>query len=77
MFQLCGVFAEIERSIVQELVKAGLERARANGKVLGRPRTDPTVEAKIRKLTGQGMGKGRIVRTLGVGVSVTQRVLTS
>jgi DNA invertase Pin-like site-specific DNA recombinase len=75
MFQLCGVFAELERSIIQERVKAGLERARASGKILGRPRTDPRVEAKIRKLAGQGMGKGRIARTLGVGVSVAQRVL--
>ncbi len=62
---------------LQERVKAGLERARANGKILGRPRTDPRVEARIRKLAGQGMGKGRIARSLGIGVSVTQRVLAS
>src|SRR5271165_5116671 len=77
MFQLWGVFAELERSIIQERVKAGLEQARANGKILGRPRTDPSVEAKILKLAGQGMGKGRIARTLGIGVSVAQRVLAS
>jgi len=59
MFQLCGVFAELERSIIQERVRAGLERARAKGKTLGRPKTDPKVEAKIRKLAGQGMGKGK------------------
>jgi DNA invertase Pin-like site-specific DNA recombinase len=76
MFQLCGVFAELERSIIQERVKAGLERARAKGVTLGRPRTDPKVEAKIRKLAAGGMGKGKIARTLGVGVSVAQRVLT-
>ena len=77
MFQVCGVFAELERSIIQERVRAGLERARAKGKTLGRPRTDPKVEAKIRKLAGQGMGKGKIARTLGIGVSVAQRVLAS
>ena len=77
MFQLCGVFAELEHSIIQERVRAGLERARAKGKALGRPRTDPKVEAKIRKLAAEGMGKGKIARTLGVGVSVTQRVLAS
>jgi DNA invertase Pin-like site-specific DNA recombinase len=77
MFQLCGVFAELERSIIQERVRAGLERARATGKALGRPRTDPKVEAKICKLAGQGMGKGKIARTLGIGVSVAQRVLAS
>ncbi len=77
MFQLCGVFAELERSMIQERVRAGLERARAKGKTLGRPRTDPKVEARIRKLARQGMGKGRIARTLGIGVSVAQRVLAS
>ena len=77
MFQLCGVFAELERSMIQERVRAGLERARAKGKTLGRPRTDPKVEAKIRRLARQGMGKGRIARTLGIGVSVAQRVLAS
>ena len=77
MFQLCGVFAELERSIIQERVKAGLERARAKGKILGRPRTDPRTEVKIRDLAARGMGKGKIARTLGIGVSVAQRVLAS
>lgn len=75
MFQLCGVFAELERSIIQERVKAGLERARAKGVTLGRPKTSDKVEAQIRKLAAGGMGKGKIARTLGVGVSVAQRVL--
>ena len=75
MFQLCGVFAELERSIIQERVKAGLERARAKGTTLGRPKTQPKVEAKIRELAAEGMGKVKIARTLGIGVSVTQRVL--
>lgn len=75
MFQMCGVFAELERSIIQERVKAGLERARAKGTTLGRPKTQPKVEAKIRELAAVGMGKVKIARTLGIGVSVTQRVL--
>ena len=37
MFQMCGVFAEFERGILSERVKAGLNRARAEGKKLGRP----------------------------------------
>jgi len=77
MFQLCGVFAELERSIIQERVKAGLERARAKGRKLGRPRTDPKVEEQIRKLGAQGIGKGKIARTLGIGVSVARRVLAT
>jgi len=37
MFQMCGVFAEFERGILSERVKAGLNRAKEEGKVLGRP----------------------------------------
>ena len=36
MFQMMGVFAEFERAMIQERVRAGLERARAQGKRLGR-----------------------------------------
>jgi DNA invertase Pin-like site-specific DNA recombinase len=38
MFQMLGVFAEFERAMIRERVMAGLARARADGKQLGRPR---------------------------------------
>lgn len=38
MFQLLGAFAEFERQLIRERVRAGLANARAQGKVLGRPR---------------------------------------
>jgi DNA invertase Pin-like site-specific DNA recombinase len=38
MFQMLGVFAEFERAIIVERISAGLRRARAQGKRLGRPR---------------------------------------
>ena len=75
MFGMLGVFAEFERAIIQERVKAGLARARAKGTTLGRPRTGPEIEQKIRNLAAKGVGKVKIARTLGIGVSVTQRVL--
>jgi DNA invertase Pin-like site-specific DNA recombinase len=37
MFQMLGVFAEFEHSIIQERVRAGLQRAKREGKRLGRP----------------------------------------
>ncbi|MEE9609998.1 MAG: recombinase family protein, partial [Desulfatiglandales bacterium] len=37
LFQMMGVFAEFERAMIRERVKAGLARARAEGKRLGRP----------------------------------------
>ena len=75
MFGMLGVFAEFERSIIQERVKAGLARARAKGKTLGRARVSSEVEDRIRRLTSQGIGKVKTARMLGVGVSVVQRVL--
>jgi DNA invertase Pin-like site-specific DNA recombinase len=75
LFQMLGVFAEFERAMIVERVNAGLARARAKGKTLGRPRTAPAIEARIRRLAARGMGKLKIARTLGVGVSVAQRVL--
>ncbi len=75
MFGMLGVFAEFERTIIQERVKAGLARARAKGTTLGRPKTNAKIEQQIRNLAARGVGKVKIARMLGIGVSVTQRVL--
>src|SRR6476646_5862057 len=50
MFGMLGVFAEFERSIIQERVKAGLARALSKVKTLRRPRTDSVIENRIREL---------------------------
>ena len=75
LFQMMGVFAEFERAMIQERVKAGLERARAQGKRLGRPTVSAEIEARIAELRGEGMGKIKIAKTLGIGVSTVQRVV--
>src|SRR4051812_27678627 len=54
LFQMCGVFAEFERAMIQERVKAGLARARADGKTLGRPKVSPEIEERIRELRAAG-----------------------
>jgi len=41
LFQMAGVFAEFERSMMVERTKAGLQRARVQGKQLGRPTSIP------------------------------------
>ena len=68
MFQMCGVFAEFERSMVQERVKAGLERAKANGKRLGRPPVPPIQIEKMRKLRNEGVTLTAIAKRVGVSV---------
>jgi DNA invertase Pin-like site-specific DNA recombinase len=68
MFQMCGVFAEFERGILSERVKAGLNRAREEGKALGRPFKVANIKA-ILKDREQGKTIRQIAneRNLSVG----------
>jgi DNA invertase Pin-like site-specific DNA recombinase len=75
MFQMLGVFAEFERAMIRERVKAGLAKAKAKGTRLGRRPIGASVEAKIHKLRATGLGKIKIAKTLGIGVGTVQRVL--
>jgi len=75
MLSMCGVFAEFERGIIAERVRAGLDRARAGGKQLGRPRVPVDLEQEIRQRRASGTGILKIAREVGVGVSVVQRVI--
>lgn len=45
MIHILGAFAEFERAIIRERTMSGLARARAEGKILGRPRKTPLVIA--------------------------------
>ena len=76
MFQMCGVFAEFERAMIQERVRAGLRRARSNGKVLGRPKVGRDVERAILSARKRGTGIRKIASELGIGASVVQRVVS-
>jgi DNA invertase Pin-like site-specific DNA recombinase len=74
MFQILGVFAEFERSIVQERVRAGLARAKAEGKVLGRPKIAADVENAVRTTLAAGTGMLKAAKMHGVGVGTVQRI---
>jgi DNA invertase Pin-like site-specific DNA recombinase len=80
MFQVMGVFAQFERAMIQERVKAGLARARKegtkSGAPIGRARVGADVEKAIRAARRKGTGMNKIARELGVGVSVVQRVVS-
>jgi len=75
LFQMMGVFAEFERAMIQERIHAGLDRARAQGKRLGRPPVSDTVKHAIRKHRERGMSIKGIAGELGVGVGTVQRTL--
>ena len=75
IFQVCGAFAEFERSMIQQRVHAGLARAKKAGTKLGRKRIKSAIEEAIRTALQEG-GKGlrKIAAEHGVGTSVVQRV---
>ena len=75
MFQMVGVFAELERAVIRERVMAGLARAKAQGRKLGRKPTGAPVVRKIERALAKGdRGIRKIARELGVGVGTVQRV---
>jgi len=76
MFQMMGVFAEFERSMISERVKSGLARAKSNGKTLGRPKVSEKVEEQIIALRSEGKGMLAIGKALGIGTSTVQRVVS-
>ena len=76
MFQMMGVFAEFERAMIQERVRAGLARARAEGRKLGRPPIHTEVENAIRAALAQPGRPGvrKIAATFGVNPGTVQRI---
>jgi DNA invertase Pin-like site-specific DNA recombinase len=75
MAGLLSVFAEFEREILRERVRAGLAHARENGKRLGRPITAAKKAAQIRKLYRAGVSKSEIARRLEIGRTSVRRIL--
>ena len=76
MFQMMGVFAEFERSMIRERVNAGIARAKADGKHCGRPFIDTKLEERIRDaLAAPGRpGLHKIAKQFGVGSGTVQRI---
>jgi len=77
MAALLAVFAEFEREILRERVRAGLAHARQNGKQLGRPATAALHADKIRKLYRAGTSKSEIARRLRIGRTSVRRILAA
>jgi DNA invertase Pin-like site-specific DNA recombinase len=74
VFQLTGAFAEFERTMIRQRVKAGLKRAVAQGVKLGRPKIDSAIERKVRKQLAKGVGILKLARSLGIGTGTVQRI---
>jgi DNA invertase Pin-like site-specific DNA recombinase len=74
VFQVTGAFAEFERSMIRQRVKAGLKRAVAQGTRLGRPKVDVALERKAQKQLQKGVGILKVAKTLGLGTGTVQRI---
>jgi putative DNA-invertase from lambdoid prophage Rac len=77
MAGLLAIFAEFEREILRDRVRAGLAHARQNRKRLGRPMTAGLQAVEIRKLHRAGVAKAEIARRLQVGRTSVRRILRS
>lgn len=75
MTGLLAVFAEFEREILRERIKAGIAHAKSEGRVFGRPRTASLQSSEILKLKRQGMNHSAIARKLKIGRTSVRRLL--
>ena len=76
MLQMCGGFAEFERGMIRERGKSGQDRAKSQGKHIGRPSNlnDGLVHS-VKYMRDQGVGIRKIARDLKIGVSTVYKVL--
>jgi len=76
MMKMVGVFAEFEREIIRERTKAGLDNARKQGRVGGRPRRlTPVQEKEALEMIASGRKtKADVARLFGVHPSLISRL---
>jgi putative DNA-invertase from lambdoid prophage Rac len=72
---MLAVFAEFERDILRERVKAGIAQSREQGKPHGRPQTAAKQSKEVRQLFKKGLSKSEIARHLKIGRTSVIRIL--
>ena len=76
MFQFVGILSSWERSMIRERTLAGLERAKSQGKTLGRRKvTNDTMTAKIIELRNDKKSIRQIASEVGVSTATVHRQL--
>lgn len=83
MVTMFSLFAEIERDLISERTKEGLARARAEGKLLGRPKGSlgksklDGKEKEIKRYLAKGVNKANIARIYDVSwPTITNFIIT-
>lgn len=77
MAGLLAVFAEFERDLLRERVKAGIAHARKAGKPHGRPKTAAKQLEAAKHLFKQGLSKSQIAKTLKISRTSVRRLINT
>jgi putative DNA-invertase from lambdoid prophage Rac len=72
---MLAVFAEFERDILRDRVKAGIAQARKEGKPHGRPRSAALHVDRIKELFSTGLSKREIAKQIGISRASVRRLL--
>lgn len=72
MLQMFSAFAEFERNRIRERTKEGIERAKAQGKKLGRPKAYGTISA-VQAKKAEGLSQRKTAEALGLGIATVKR----
>jgi len=75
MAGMLAVFAQYERDILRDRVKAGIAEARKNGRPHGRPATVQILADEVKRLYQAGISKNQIAKTLGIGRTSVRRLI--
>ncbi len=75
MAGMLAVFAQFERDMLSERVKAGIAHARAKGKNHGRPKTAALKADKIKQMYEDGLNKSQIAQKLNISRTSVRRAL--
>lgn len=74
-YQIQTAFAELERNLISERTKAGMEAAKARGVQLGRPkRLKPKQIVRVRQMLAEGQHKDIIAKKFGVSARTIYRI---
>jgi putative DNA-invertase from lambdoid prophage Rac len=75
MAGMLAIFAEFEREILRERVKAGIAQARKEGRAHGRPRTASLKSDEVLRLKAERVSHSEIARRLGIGRTSVRRIV--
>jgi DNA invertase Pin-like site-specific DNA recombinase len=75
LFTMISAFAEFERAIIRERVKAGMEKAKLRGAKIGRPKIPPFTIKKVIEMRDAGINYKEIIKKLKLSKSAYYYIL--